>query len=68
MKARDGDPGGHPVTVLLVSALALAWLAVSVVFLATCFLAGRTDRLAARSAATLPHDLRLVQRELVGHR
>ena len=54
-------------TVLLASTLALAWLSVSVVFIALCVLAARADR-PLRSAAPLPRELRLVQRELLGRR
>ena len=55
-------------TVLLLATLAIAWLAVSAVFIAACCAAGRADRLArvpARPRSVLSDRLRLIERDIL---
>jgi hypothetical protein len=54
--------------VLLLAMLAIAWLAVSAVFIAACCAAGRADRLArgaARPRSLLSDQLRLIERDIL---
>ena len=53
---------------VLLATLALAWLALSVVFVAACIEAGRADRLAPSSAPSgrmLRDQLRLIERDIL---
>lgn len=55
-------------SVLLLATIAVAWLAVSGVFLAACVTAARADRLAGRTAPSrcvLPDQLRLIERNIL---